>query len=90
MSKATKELVATIVMDDRLGDDRAEPGHAIRQPQRHPPAMERQIGASISIGRIVTADEVASVVTFLASPKSVAINGDAISVGGGAIGPIHY
>jgi NAD(P)-dependent dehydrogenase (short-subunit alcohol dehydrogenase family) len=52
--------------------------------------VERQIGASISIGRIVTADEVASVVTFLASPKSVAINGDAISVGGGAIGPIHY
>jgi NAD(P)-dependent dehydrogenase (short-subunit alcohol dehydrogenase family) len=52
--------------------------------------VERQIGASISIGRIVTADEVASVVTFLASPKSVAINGDAISVGGGAIGPIYY
>jgi NAD(P)-dependent dehydrogenase (short-subunit alcohol dehydrogenase family) len=51
--------------------------------------VERQIGASISIGRIVTADEVASVVTFLASPKSVAINGDAISVGGGAIGPIY-
>ena len=50
MSKATKELVATIVMDDRLGDDRAEPGHAIRQPQRHPPAMERQIGASCSMG----------------------------------------
>ena len=52
--------------------------------------VERQIGASISIGRIVTADEVASVVTFLASPLSVAINGDAISVGGGAIGPIYY
>jgi NAD(P)-dependent dehydrogenase (short-subunit alcohol dehydrogenase family) len=52
--------------------------------------VERQIGASVSIGRIVTADEVASVVTFLASPKSVAINGDAISVGGGAIGPIYY
>ena len=52
--------------------------------------VERQIGASISIGRIVSADEVASVVTFLASPKSVAINGDAISVGGGAIGPIYY
>ena len=52
--------------------------------------VERQIGASISIGRIVTADEVASVVAFLASPLSVAVNGDAISVGGGAIGPIYY
>jgi NAD(P)-dependent dehydrogenase (short-subunit alcohol dehydrogenase family) len=52
--------------------------------------VERQIGASVSIGRIVTADEVASVVTFLASPRSVAINGDAIAVGGGAVGPIFY
>ena len=48
------------------------------------------ITASVSIGRIVTADEVAAVVAFLASPRSVAINGDAISVGGGAVGPIHY
>jgi NAD(P)-dependent dehydrogenase (short-subunit alcohol dehydrogenase family) len=52
--------------------------------------VERQIGASVSIGRIVTADEVASVVAFLASPRSVAINGDAIAVGGGAVGPIFY
>jgi len=51
---------------------------------------ERQIGASVSIGRIVTADEVAAVVAFLASPRSVAINGDAITVGGGAVGPIYY
>jgi len=51
---------------------------------------ERQLSASVSIGRIVTADEVAAVVAFLASPRSVAINGDAISVGGGAVGPIHY
>jgi hypothetical protein len=30
------------------------------------------------------------VVTFLASPLSVAINGDAIAAGGGAKGAIHY
>jgi hypothetical protein len=30
------------------------------------------------------------VVAFLASPRSVAINGDAIAVGGGAVGPIFY
>jgi NAD(P)-dependent dehydrogenase (short-subunit alcohol dehydrogenase family) len=52
--------------------------------------VERQIGASVSIGRIVTAAEVAAVVAFLASPKSVAINGDAITAGGGAVGPIYY
>ena len=52
--------------------------------------VERQIGASVSIGRLVTADEVAAVVAFLSSPRSVAINGDAITVGGGATGPVYY
>lgn len=52
--------------------------------------VERRLGAAVGIGRLVTADEVAVVVAFLASPKSVAINGDAIVVGGGAVGPIHY
>jgi NAD(P)-dependent dehydrogenase (short-subunit alcohol dehydrogenase family) len=51
---------------------------------------EALMAADISIGRIVTAAEVADVVTFLASPRSVAINGDAIAVGGGARGAIHY
>ena len=32
----------------------------------------------------------ADVVAFLASPRSVAINGDAIAAGGGAPGTIHY
>jgi NAD(P)-dependent dehydrogenase (short-subunit alcohol dehydrogenase family) len=52
--------------------------------------VERQVAGSVSIGRLVTADEVAAVVAFLASPKSVAVNGDAIAVGGGTPGPIHY
>jgi hypothetical protein len=33
---------------------------------------------------------VADVVAFLASPRSVAINGDAVVAGGGAPGAIHY
>jgi hypothetical protein len=49
--------------------------------------IERRLGAAIGIGRLVTAEEVAAVVVFLASPKSVAINGDAIAVGGGADRP---
>ena len=43
-----------------------------------------------SIGRHVTAAEVADVIVFLCSPRSVAVNGDAIAVGGGARGSIHY
>jgi NAD(P)-dependent dehydrogenase (short-subunit alcohol dehydrogenase family) len=52
-----------------------------------PPAA---LAESVSIGRLVTAEEVADVIAFLASPRSVAINGDAIAVGGGAKGAIHY
>ncbi len=52
--------------------------------------VERRKVASVGDGRLVTADEVAAVVAFLASPRSVAINGDAIVAGGGAVGPIHY
>jgi len=52
--------------------------------------VERQLSASVGIGRLVTADEVAAVVTFLASPKSAAVNGDAIVVSGGAVGRIYY
>jgi NAD(P)-dependent dehydrogenase (short-subunit alcohol dehydrogenase family) len=51
---------------------------------------EASLGAGSSIGRIVTAAEVADVVVFLASPRSVAINGDAIAAGGGTPGAIHY
>jgi NAD(P)-dependent dehydrogenase (short-subunit alcohol dehydrogenase family) len=43
-----------------------------------------------AIGRWVTAEEVATVVTFLASPRSVAITGDAVVCGGGQPGPIFY
>ncbi len=49
-----------------------------------------QLGAQTSIGRLVTAAEVADVVVFLCSPRSVAVTGDAVAVGGGARGAIHY
>jgi NAD(P)-dependent dehydrogenase (short-subunit alcohol dehydrogenase family) len=58
--------------------------------ERTDPEQERALAASASIGRIVDAREVAWVVAFLASPLSVAINGDAIPVGGGSLGSIHY
>jgi NAD(P)-dependent dehydrogenase (short-subunit alcohol dehydrogenase family) len=55
-----------------------------------PAALEAALGAGVAIGRMVTAAEVADVVAFLASPRSVAITGEAIAAGGGARGAIHY
>jgi NAD(P)-dependent dehydrogenase (short-subunit alcohol dehydrogenase family) len=51
---------------------------------------ESAMSAGISIGRMITSHEVADVVAFLASPRSVAINGDAVAVGGGSKGAIYY
>jgi NAD(P)-dependent dehydrogenase (short-subunit alcohol dehydrogenase family) len=54
------------------------------------PEMEARGARSVSIGRIVEAKEIAFVVAMLASPKSVAINGETIAAGGGTLGPINY
>lgn len=54
-----------------------------------PLEVERQMGAATLIGRVVDASEVADVVAFLASPRSVSITGDAIATGGGSRA-IHY
>ncbi|OIQ87393.1 putative ketoacyl reductase [mine drainage metagenome] len=51
---------------------------------------ERGLATDVTIGRIVEAAEVADIVAFLASPRSVAINGDAIAAGGGTRGQIYY
>ncbi len=52
-------------------------------------ALEAKL-ATNSIHRLIDASEVADVVAFLASPRSIAITGDAIAVGGGVPGPIVY
>jgi len=54
------------------------------------PEAEKRLTALVSIGRLVEAREIAYLVAFLASPKSVAINGETIAAGGGIIGPINY
>jgi NAD(P)-dependent dehydrogenase (short-subunit alcohol dehydrogenase family) len=55
-----------------------------------PQAIEEEMASSNSIRHLVDASEVADVVAFLCSPRSRAINGDAIAVGGGAPRSIHY
>jgi len=42
------------------------------------------------VGRWIDARDIAYVVTFLASPKATAINGDVIAAGGGTRGVIYY
>jgi NAD(P)-dependent dehydrogenase (short-subunit alcohol dehydrogenase family) len=51
---------------------------------------ERNMANGNSIHHIVDAKEVAYVIAFLASPKSISINGDAIAAGGGIPRAIHY
>ena len=52
--------------------------------------IEKRMNEGNSIRKMIHMDEVAHVITFLASPKSVAINGDAIAAGGGAPRAIYY
>ncbi len=52
--------------------------------------IERRLDEGNSIRHLVDAREVAWVVAFLASPKSISINGDAIATGGGPDTAIHY
>ena len=43
-----------------------------------------------SIGRLVTAEDIAGVITFLSSPIAVAITGDVIDVSGGSGNAVYY
>jgi len=52
--------------------------------------VEKRLSANTVIGRIVDAEEIGYIAAFLASPKSIAITGDAIAAGGGTRGAIHY
>jgi NAD(P)-dependent dehydrogenase (short-subunit alcohol dehydrogenase family) len=52
--------------------------------------LEAQMAQRILVRRVITAEEVAWVVAFLASPRSVSITGDAVVAGGGLAGAVHY
>jgi NAD(P)-dependent dehydrogenase (short-subunit alcohol dehydrogenase family) len=52
--------------------------------------VQKQMASRNLARKLITSDEIASVVTFLASPRSVAINGSSIEAGGGTPGVIHY
>ncbi|WP_345495474.1 SDR family NAD(P)-dependent oxidoreductase [Nocardia callitridis] len=75
-------LTRTERLTQRLTDKAAESGATIE-------ALEAEITKN-SVNRIIDAEEVADVVTFLASPRSIALTGDAIAAGGGVPGPVYY
>ncbi len=52
--------------------------------------IEKRMAGRNLARKIITAEEIAYVVAFVASPKAVALNGDVIAAGGGAPGSIHY
>ena len=51
---------------------------------------EARLAQGNSIRRLIDSSEIAYLVAFLASPRSIAVNGDAIAAGGGSPGTIHY
>jgi len=75
-------LTRTPRLSEQIAERAAAEGRTVEE-------LELELGAN-DLGRLVDAREVADVVAFLASPRSVAISGDAIAVGGGARGVVHY
>ena len=76
-------LTRTEKVDEIVARNAKEQGISIEE-------ADRGMAASSLAGRLITAEEVADVVLFLASPRSVAVNGDSIATGGGSKGTIYY
>jgi NAD(P)-dependent dehydrogenase (short-subunit alcohol dehydrogenase family) len=88
--------VSVAAMSKNLADELAP--HGINVVTVHPgltrteattPEVEARPPSNL-VGRLIDSTEVAYVVAFLASPKSVAIDGDTIAAGGGVPRVIYY
>ena len=66
----------TETLTDRLAWRAKEQGISVEE-------FVQQMGKSSHIGRLVTAEEIAYVVTFIASPLAAGMTGEAVSVSGG-------
>jgi len=101
-ARATGNLVGTVrnvavaAMTANLAEELGRHGvnvtvvHPGRTVTERTPAEVAAAPADTRIGRLVTAAEVADVVAFLCSPRSVAVTGDAVAVGGGTPGVAVY
>lgn len=52
--------------------------------------IEKRMDSGNLVKKLITAEQIAWLVAFLASPKAMAVNGDAIPAGGGTPGSIYY
>jgi NAD(P)-dependent dehydrogenase (short-subunit alcohol dehydrogenase family) len=85
--------ISVVVVHPALTRTEKTPGVVRAQADRLGVAaeeVERRMSQGNVLGRLIDAREVADVVAFLASPRAIAINGDAVVVGGGVRGAIHY
>ena len=96
LCRRRKDVAALVSVQDlellRQIEDRLDNEAADRAASEgvSPQEVERRMAQGNSVRRIIDAGDIANVVAFLASPKSVAINGDAIAAGGGVGRAIHY
>lgn len=81
----------TVVHPGRTRTERLTERLAIQSRSEGVPVADLENAlAGNSIRRLIDAAEVADVVTFLASPRSIAITGDAVAAGGGVPGAVYY
>ena len=89
--------VSVAALTKNLADELGE--HGINVTVVHPggtrterttPEAEINLAKNNTVKRAIDALDIANVVAFLASPKSVAITGDTIAAGGGVGRAIHY
>lgn len=69
------------------------PGLIERQAKANnitPAEMEKRMDSRNVNRKVVTMQEVADLITFLASPRSVAVNGDVVAANGGSPGTVYY
>jgi NAD(P)-dependent dehydrogenase (short-subunit alcohol dehydrogenase family) len=57
---------------------------------KEPNVVEAELAKNNSVKRIIESADIAYVATMIASPKSIAINGDVIAAGGGVGSSIYY
>lgn len=74
-------LTRTPALTERLEKQAADQGTTVSE-------LEERMTHN-TVNRMIDASNVADVVVFLASPRSIAITGDAIAAGGGVPGPLY-
>ncbi|MEU7810796.1 SDR family oxidoreductase [Pseudonocardia sp. NPDC049154] len=83
--------VAVAALTANLADELGP--HGVSATVVHPGPVAPKpphLAEATSLRRLVTTEEVATVVVFLCSPRAAAVTGDAVGVAGGNRGAVHY